>query len=37
MNLHQKYAELTTRRHFLRQCKLGLGSVALMSLLGRDL
>jgi hypothetical protein len=37
MNLHQKYAELTTRRHFLRQCKLGLGSVALMSMLGRDL
>jgi hypothetical protein len=37
MNLHQKYAELTTRRHFLRQCKLGLGSVALASLMGRDL
>jgi hypothetical protein len=37
MNLHQKYAELTTRRHFLRQCKLGLGGVALASLMGRDL
>src|SRR3954462_6550097 len=37
MNLHQKFAELTTRRHFLRQCKLGLGSVALASLMGRDL
>src|SRR5688572_17735808 len=37
MNLHQKYAELTTRRHFLRQCKLGLGGVALASMMGRDL
>ena len=37
MNLHQKYAELTTRRHFLRQCKLGLGGVALASLMGKDL
>src|SRR2546423_13764622 len=37
MNLHQKSAELTTRRHFLRQCKMGLGSVALASLMGRDL
>src|SRR4051812_37809989 len=37
MTLHQKYAELTPRRHFLRQCKLGLGSAALMSMLGRDL
>ena len=34
MNLHQKYAELTTRRHFLRQCKMGLGAAALSSLMG---
>ena len=31
MNLQQ-----TTRRHFFSQCSMGLGSIALGSLLGRD-
>ena len=31
MNLQQ-----STRRHFFSQCSMGLGSIALGSLLGRD-
>ena len=40
MNLNQElraeYARLVTRRWFFRQCGVGLGSMALASLLGRD-
>src|SRR6185503_12411638 len=40
MNLHQElrseYARLLTRRWFFRQCGVGLGSVALASLLGTE-
>ena len=36
MNLHQKYSELVTRRHFLRRCQMGLGATALASLMGKD-
>jgi uncharacterized protein (DUF1501 family) len=34
--LRQEYARLVTRRWFFRQCGVGLGSVALASLLGTD-
>src|SRR5690349_12662991 len=37
MNLHQKYSELVTRRHFLRRCQMGLGATALASLMGKSL
>jgi hypothetical protein len=37
MNLHQKYSELVTRRHFLRRCQMGIGATALASLMGKDL
>src|SRR5881394_737645 len=40
MNLHQElrfeYARLVTRRWFFRQCGVGLGSIALGSLLGAE-
>src|ERR1043166_341214 len=40
MNLRQElqseYAKLTTRRWFFRQCGVGLGSIALGSLLGAE-
>src|SRR5687767_13234866 len=35
MNLHHEYAKLVTRRHFLRRCQVGLGSMALASLAGK--
>src|SRR4051812_12292988 len=34
--LRSEYARLITRRWFFRQCGVGLGSIALASLLGRD-
>ena len=34
--LRSEYAKLTTRRWFFRQCGVGLGSMALASLLGPD-
>jgi uncharacterized protein (DUF1501 family) len=34
--LRSEYAKLTTRRWFFRQCGVGLGSIALASLLGAD-
>ncbi len=34
MNLHQQHIHLQTRRHFLQQSQLGLGAIALSSLLG---
>src|SRR5947208_8600607 len=34
--LRREYARLITRRWFLRQCGVGLGSVALASLLGAE-
>ncbi|SPE62785.1 conserved exported hypothetical protein [Verrucomicrobia bacterium] len=34
--LRAEYARLVTRRWFLRQCSVGLGSIALASLLGAD-
>ena len=34
MNLHQQHLHLQTRRHFLQQSQLGLGAIALSSLLG---
>ena len=35
MNLELQQAQLITRRHFLRRCQVGLGSLALGSLMGR--
>jgi len=35
MNLHFEQARLNTRRHFLKHCQLGLGAMALSSLLDR--
>ena len=35
-DLRAEYARLTTRRWFFRQCGVGLGSIALGSLLGAD-
>lgn len=35
--LRRKRARAETRRHFLKQCQLGLGALTLSSLLGRDL
>src|SRR5690242_5541743 len=37
MNLHHKYSQLVTRRHFLRRCQMGVGATALASLMGKDL
>ena len=34
MNLNFQRAQFTTRRHFLKRCQLGLGSLALGSLMG---
>src|SRR5438128_603452 len=34
--LRSEYAKLITRRWFLRQCGVGLGSIALASILGTD-
>ena len=34
MNLHDAQAQFITRRHFLRRCQVGLGSLALGSLMG---
>lgn len=36
MNFHQQYLEAVTRRHFLRNCQVGLGGIALGSLLAHD-
>ena len=36
MNLHQEYAKAVTRRHFFRDCGVGLGAIALADLLARD-
>jgi hypothetical protein len=36
MNLFQKHAQVVTRRHFLKSTQLGLGSIALGSMLARD-
>ncbi|MEM7385612.1 MAG: DUF1501 domain-containing protein [Verrucomicrobiota bacterium] len=36
MNLFYEQARAVTRRHFLSQCQVGLGSLALTSLLGQD-
>ncbi|MED5382353.1 MAG: sulfatase, partial [Verrucomicrobiota bacterium] len=35
MNLHDAQAQFITRRHFLRRCQVGLGSLALGSLMRR--
>jgi hypothetical protein len=35
MNLHFEQARLNTRRHFLKHCQVGLGAMALSSLLDR--
>ncbi len=35
MNLHFEQAQLNTRRHFLKHCQVGLGAMALSSLLDR--
>ena len=35
MNLELQQAQFITRRHFLRRCQMGLGSLALGSLMGR--
>ena len=37
MKLHEELLEARTRRHFLRDCGVGLGSVALASLLNDKL
>ena len=34
MNLQDAQAQFITRRHFLRRCQMGLGSLALGSLMG---
>ena len=36
MNLHQQHVRALTRRHFFKQCQLGLGSMALGGLLARE-
>src|SRR5436305_5440144 len=36
MNLHQQLARAQTRRQFLKKCQVGLGAIALASLLERD-
>src|SRR5688572_10850106 len=36
MNLHHEYAKAVTRRHFFRDCTVGLGAIALADLLARD-
>ena len=33
MNAHQDYLQLLTRRHFFARCGVGLGSIALASLM----
>ena len=35
MNLNFQQAQFITRRHFLKRCQVGLGSLALGSLMGR--
>ena len=35
MNLHHEYARYTTRRHFFRDCAVGLGAIALAELRAR--
>ena len=37
MNLFLEHTRAVTRRHFLRSCQLGIGSIALGSLMGRPL
>ena len=37
MNLFLEHTQAVTRRHFLRSCQLGIGSIALGSLMGRPL
>jgi hypothetical protein len=37
MNLHQRQAQLITRRHFFKRCNSGIGAIALASLMGGDL
>src|SRR6478609_7103571 len=36
MNLHHALAQYQTRRHFFRDCGIGLGAMALTELLGRE-
>ena len=36
MNLHHEFARYLTRRHFFRDCGVGLGAIALAELIGRD-
>src|SRR5215213_11054196 len=36
MNPHHEYAKAVTRRHFFRDCGVGLGAIALAELLARD-
>jgi hypothetical protein len=36
MNLHTRHVQALTRRHFLKQCQVGIGSMALGSLLARE-
>ena len=37
MNLIQQYANNITRRHFLQKCQMGIGSMALGSMMASDL
>jgi hypothetical protein len=36
MNFRHEHARFLTRRHFLKRCNLGLGSIALASMMGKD-
>jgi hypothetical protein len=36
MNLHAQHLQAVTRRHFLQQCQVGLGGIALSTLLGAE-
>ena len=36
MNLHHQRLQAQTRRHFLKNCQVGLGGLALSQLLARD-
>jgi hypothetical protein len=36
MNFRHEHARFLTRRHFLKRCNIGLGSIALASLMGKD-
>ena len=37
MNFRHEHARFLTRRHFLKRCNLGLGSIALASMMGQDI